>query len=281
MNYEFVPGDTIEIEPGKVLHRIRATTYIEAHGVTPGDLGGYIESPENLGDQAWVSSSAWVSGNAHVSDNAIVSDDAWVFGNATVSGDAMVSGDARVFGDARVSGNARVYGSAWVYGNARVYGDAQVSGDARVSDNAMVYGNAWVCGNAYVCGDAMIDEDGLIFWASKVGSENGTLTVYNTKSGGLGVTRGCFHGSVEEFLAASKAKHDDTTHREYRLLIEVAVSRINDAIRVGNARRAERGSTDLAVRMNVPFERDALAVENAMLRQALEGMNTARNGVRH
>ncbi len=217
MNYEFVPGDTIEIEPGKVLHRIRATTYIEAHGVTPGDLGGYIESPENLGDQAWVSSSAWVSGNAHVSDNAIVSDDAWVFGNATVSGDAMVSGDARV------SDNARVYGSAWVYGNARVYGDAQVSGDARVSDNA------WVCGNAYVCGDAMIDEDGLIFWASKVGSENGTLTVYNTKSGGLGVTRGCFHGSVEEFLAASKAKHDDTTHREYRLLIEVAVSRITRA----------------------------------------------------
>ena len=35
-------------------------------------------------------------------------------------------------------------------------------------------------GDAWVSGDAMIDENGLIFLASKVGSENGTLTVYNT-----------------------------------------------------------------------------------------------------
>jgi hypothetical protein len=38
-HYEFVPDDTIEIEPGKVLHRIRATACIDAHGVKPGDLG--------------------------------------------------------------------------------------------------------------------------------------------------------------------------------------------------------------------------------------------------
>jgi len=75
----------------------------------------------------------------------------------------------------------------------------------------------------------MIDENGLIFWASKVGSENGTLTVYNTTSNELGVTRGCFCGSVDDFLAASEAKHDDDTHLEYRLLIEVAASRITRA----------------------------------------------------
>lgn len=86
----------------------------------------------------------------------------------------------------------------------------------------------------------MINQNGLIFWASKVGSENGTLTVYNTKSGGVEVTRGCFCGSVEEFLAASKAKHDDVTHHEYRLLIEVAVSRITRA----RERRGEGHGTE-------------------------------------
>ena len=71
--------------------------------------------------------------------------------------------------------------------------------------------------------------DGLIVWASKVGSENGTLTVYNTKDNTLQVTRGCFVGSVDEFLEASERKHDDDTHLEYRLLIEIAHSRITRA----------------------------------------------------
>ena len=70
---------------------------------------------------------------------------------------------------------------------------------------------------------------GLIFWASQVGTENGTLTVYNTKGNMLEVTRGCFQGTVDEFLAASEKKHDDETHLEYRLLIEVAYSRITRA----------------------------------------------------
>jgi hypothetical protein len=98
-----------------------------------------------------------------------------------------------------------------------VYGDAVVSGNARVYGDAQVYGNAQVYG------------DGLIFWASKVGSENGTLTVYNTKDNTMEVTRGCFRGTVDEFLTASESKHDQRTHLEYRLLIEVAHSRITHA----------------------------------------------------
>ena len=68
----------------------------------------------------------------------------------------------------------------------------------------------------------------MIFWASNVGSENGTLTVFNGKDG-LIVTRGCFVGTVDEFLAKSAEVHDDKTKNEYRLLIEVAKSRILEA----------------------------------------------------
>ena len=95
--------------------------------------------------------------------------------------------------------------------------------------NLSVYGNAWVSGDAWVYGDARVSGDGLIFWASKVGTANGTLTVFNGKDG-LIVTRGCFIGSVDEFLAKSEREHDDATHLEYRLLIEVAHSRISRAI---------------------------------------------------
>ena len=104
-------------------------------------------------------------------------------------------------------------GNAWVCGYARVFEDAEVYGDARVF------------GNAQVRSFAFIYERKMIFWASNVGSENGTLTVFNGKDG-LIVTRGCFTGTVDEFMERSKQVHDDKTHHEYKLLIEVAKSRI-------------------------------------------------------
>ena len=67
---------------GKKLFRIKALISFE--NVKAGDLGGYVESENNLSHDG----NAWVSGNARV------------FGNAWVSGNAEVSGNARVFGDA-------------------------------------------------------------------------------------------------------------------------------------------------------------------------------------
>ena len=86
-------------------------------------------------------------------------------------------------------------------------------------------GDAWVYGNALVSGDARVYGRNSIFWASEVGTENGTLTVSSGRDG-LVVTRGCFTGTKEEFLAKSAKVHDEKTEREYRLLIEVAESRI-------------------------------------------------------
>lgn len=77
-------------------------------------------------------------------------------------------------------------------------------------------GNAWVC------------ERSDIVWFSNVGTEYGTLTVFKTKQGVLWVTRGCFSGSVEEFLKKSAEVHDEKTKREYQLLIEVAKSRLEE-----------------------------------------------------
>ena len=103
--------------------------------------------------------------------------------------------------------------------------DQSLSGNAWVSGDARVYGNAWVYGDARVRSHAVISERKMIFLASNVGSENGTLTVFNGKDG-LIVTRGCFTGAVDEFLAKSAEVHDDKTKNEYKLLIEVAKSRI-------------------------------------------------------
>ena len=105
--------------------------------------------------------------------------------------------------------------NAWVYGNAKVYGNAWVCGNAKVCGDAEVYGNAKVCGNAD------------LVWFSNIGSEYGTLTVFKSKNEGeILVTRGCFLGTVEQFLEKSKKVHDDKTRIEYELLIKVAQSRL-------------------------------------------------------
>ena len=79
---------------GTKLFRVRAL--VDFGTVHAGDMGGYVESEENLSQE----------------------------GNAWVSGDAWVFGDARVFGNAGVFGNARVFGNAWVSGDAEIFGDA-------------------------------------------------------------------------------------------------------------------------------------------------------------
>lgn len=61
--YEFT-GETKKNVHGVTLHRIRALVAIAAIGVAAGDLGGWIESENNLSvsDDAWV----YEIGRAHV-----------------------------------------------------------------------------------------------------------------------------------------------------------------------------------------------------------------------
>jgi len=147
--------DTIEVE-GHTLHRIRALRDITDPmypdwNVKKGDLGGYVESEENLSHEG----TAWVGDEAVVYDDTHVSDDAYVYGNASVYGNARVYDHARVFGDAWVYGNAEVYDSAWVCENAKVSGDAKVYGEARVYGHARVYDVAQVFGDAKVYNDEL------------------------------------------------------------------------------------------------------------------------------
>lgn len=204
--YELLKDDTIE-HCGRTLYRIKALISFDA--IVAGELGGYIETENNLDHNG----NAWVFGNAKV------------FGNAWVSDNAQVFDNAKVYSNAQVFDNAKVCGNTEIFGNAQIYDNAKVSGNARIHGAAKVCGNAWVSGSAFVNSSAFISERKMIFWASNVGSENGTLSVFNGQYG-LIVTRGCFTGTVDEFLSRSKKVHDDKTHHEYKLLIEVAQSRI-------------------------------------------------------
>jgi len=155
--------ETIEVD-GHTLHRIRALRHLT--DVTKGELGGFVESENNLSHKGdcWVYRNAKIYDNAKVRsdarlyDNAHVRDTAWVSGYAQVYGDAQVYGNARVKGNTQVFGDAHVYEYAYIHGDAYIYDNAHVSGNARVHGNARVYGNARVSGNAKVYGYAQVSD---------------------------------------------------------------------------------------------------------------------------
>ena len=187
--YEFT-GET-KIVYGRTLRRIKAIVAIGAT-VAPGDIGGWIESENNLS----MYGNAWVHGDAEVYGNAMVHGNAWVYGNAKVYGNASVYGNAIVSGDARVYGNAIVSCDARVYGNAMVYCDAMVYGNAWVYGNAEVYGDAWMYGDALVS----CDKDYMTFKNSWSSGRWFTYTASNKKW-----KVGCFYGTGDELVRKAYA----------------------------------------------------------------------------
>lgn len=104
---------------GHTLYRIQALKDILSIKVKKGDLGGWVESYNNLDHE----------------------------------GDCWVRDEAKVYRNAKVYEDAQVYGKAWVHGQSIV------GGNAKVYDNAEVRSNAMIIGNAEICGTAKVDHD--------------------------------------------------------------------------------------------------------------------------
>lgn len=153
---------------GRQLYRIRANTNFG--DVKKGDIGGYIESVDNLStsgtcwvyDNAKVMSDAVVSNNAKIQDSAVICDYAKITGNAVVKDHAKVEYFGKVMDNAIIRGNGKVCGWGEVCDNAIVEDDAQikqwakVNGSARVSDRATIDDWATVKDNAVIRGNAAI-----------------------------------------------------------------------------------------------------------------------------
>lgn len=128
MTKKYEITDETTQKDNRTLHRIRAIVDIPLMNVRAGDLGGWIESEDNL---------------SHF-------------------GDSWIGGVAKVYGSAKVHGNARVDGKVVVCDRAKVYGNARVGDNVLICDRAKVYGNALVYGRAWIGGDARVGNDALL-----------------------------------------------------------------------------------------------------------------------
>lgn len=200
------------------LYRIKSLDPSKTHWAGANGLGGFVESEDNLSHtgQAWIADNAKVWGNAKVSDNALVRNFAQVCGNAQVRGKAHVVDRAQVFGSACVEDLAEVKN------NAKVYGNSIVKGHACILDSACISGEAYVRGDMTLGLNARIALESDCISISPIGFEDTTLTMFRT-AGGVGIARGSFFGTLDEFEEAVKEIHKKNRYaKEYKLLIKLA-----------------------------------------------------------
>lgn len=231
MEKKYILTDETLWHRGHTLHRIKAVK--DFGDVKAGDLGGWVESEENLSHEGlcWIADEAEVFGNAFVAGDAQVYENAWVFEKAEVVENARVYGGARVCGEAMIFGFARVYGYSKVYDEARICQQAQIYELARVYEYVWVGGKAKVFGSALVHGFVNLDCAAYIqlitdyLCIGPIGSRGNFTTFYKTEDQGIWVSCGCFNGSIEEFERAVRKRHAGTLHeKEYLNAIRFSIS---------------------------------------------------------
>ena len=243
---------------GDRLYKIKALIDIPDINVKSGDIGGYIESEQNLSHKGncWIAEDAMVYGDAEVFGDAQVYGNARVYGRAVIYGSARVFDNAQIFEDASVDGNAMVYGNANIYNGAsafeyaEVYGDAKmygnsiafgrssICGSSLVSGNSCVYGNAKILGDSEIRGDVSICSDALISsnddyaCCRGFGRENRLTSLFLLKDRNtIFVVCGCFHGTLEQFKSAIKNTHGHSDLGiEYMMMVDLMERRFNRII---------------------------------------------------
>ena len=149
------------------LHRIRALRDIGTE-VKAGDLGGFVESEENLsfepGDDAWIFDDAISAGEGCVDKGSILRERAVVCGCAYVSHGAELTGDSRAEDDAyirgaRLSRCARASGSSMILQSPSTKVAPILCGDCAVYGK--VVGDVMLAGSAVVISDETISNDSL------------------------------------------------------------------------------------------------------------------------
>ena len=220
MNKKYeLTDETLEWK-GHILHRIKALR--DFGDVKAGDLGGWIESEDNLSHEG----DCWVADEAVVCGKAKVGGKACVFGHGLVCGDAQVFDYAQVFDFASIFGEACICGHAKVFDYAQVFDFASIFGEACICGNAMVYGKAKVGGNAYIFGVAEITGNAFIlgykdyavfknFWSS------GRFFTW-TRSNNMWKV-GCFYGTGDELIVKAY-KDSELSGKCYEAIVKAVES---------------------------------------------------------
>ena len=209
MNDKYELTDEIITVGSHTLYRIRALKTFS--DVRKGDLGGFVESEENLSSKGncWVYDDGCVFGNGSVYDHGCVSGNGSVYGHGSVSGYGHVRDHGSVSGNGSVFDNGCICDHGWIYDNVFV------------SDHGRVTGNAFVSGNARITGSGSITSDADYVEIKGLGTAHRSTTFFRCKDGRIRVQCGCFYGTINQFRKQVKKTREGKIAEEYLTIADL------------------------------------------------------------
>lgn len=158
-----------------VLHRIRALCNV-TQGVKAGDLGGYVQSEDNLSQEG----ACWIYDDAVAWDQACVAQDAALRENAMACDEAFVGGHADVAGAAVIQDEAIVL-SGHIFENACICGEGKVLAGKYRDLEPRIFGRARIYGT--ISGNVICSSDTEIPWETELENPSGDVRIYGTVPG--------------------------------------------------------------------------------------------------
>ena len=207
--------ENTKIKYGRTLTQIAAV--VDFKDVSTDDLGGWVEDEQSIRDDCWVYQ------------------DGEVYKNATMRGGVMRGGV--MYGGVMYGGVMRggVMRGGVMY-DGEMHGGEMRGGEMRggVMHGSVMRGGVMRGGEMHggvmyggvMCGGEMRDDNHIGF--ANVGSERGYLLAYIIE-GVIMISRGCFHGSIDEFYDAVGMTHGDNEHAEfYKMLRPIIEAKLKD-----------------------------------------------------
>lgn len=140
MKHYKLTDECLEIK-GRKLYQIQALIDIPEYDVKAGDVGGYVESCNNLTENAWIATNvkvyedAKVRGRAYISGNVAILGDTKIEDNVYISASGIIQ-SCYIRGSAEIRNEVKLFYSS-IGGNAKLEGSCYISG-ANILDNAYI-----------------------------------------------------------------------------------------------------------------------------------------------
>ena len=196
-----------------ILHRIESLkdfTLINGKEIRKGDLGGWVESENNLSQEGlcWIYDECKMYENARRSGNSIGYGNSLQFGNSQQYGDSLQSENSRQYGNSLQYGNSQQFGYSHQfeysiqygnsqqfgyshqYGNSQQFGYSQQFGHSRQSGNSKQFENSKADKAMHLSGNSLFKtKDDIVILTSPTSGRQ--ITIGSDKN----ICTGCFDGS--------------------------------------------------------------------------------------
>ena len=255
--YELIKKDSIRItlndktkSTSVRLYRIRSLRNFS--DVKKGDLGGYIQSEDNLSHEG----NCWVYDNAKAYEDAKLFDDSKIFDKVRVFGcahlhdnDVIIRGNAKICGHAIISNNVTIDGDVIICGNALITQGVEMTGDITINEGGYISNNVKICGHVFCykfinigCNTIMniiennyliiehsikikngyIESNGDILYIDGIGNGYDTIIAYRDRRNKVRINHDYCDGPLKILKKISKKKHGGNKYnKEYNLLISL------------------------------------------------------------